>query len=349
MTGTVTLQSGQQFNGTWETSARSAKGEVVFFTGMTGYQEVLTDPSYAGQIVAFTYPLIGQYGLTDAASESADIQVAGVLVQTLAGNGAATDLKDWLEQSGVPVLSDVDTRSLVHALREHGDQWGVMTSESDVSFDGDLHQITETVSTPRHVRHGDGASGHIVCLDFGVKASMVQAMVERGYAVTVVPFDTTAAQVHALAPTGILVSNGPGDPRDLIDYLDDVREVSLAYPTLGICMGHQLLALAFGCEIEKQAYGHRGSNHPVRNVQTGEVWMTSQNHGYVVKRDSLEATPLELLFENVNDLSVEGTLHRKAPILTAQFHPEASPGPKEAQAIFDRFDEMIQQGVNVYA
>lgn len=349
MTGAVTLQSGQQFSGTWETSSRLAKGEVVFFTGMTGYQEVLTDPSYAGQIVAFTYPLIGQYGLDAGVSESTDIQVAGVLVQTLAGNGAATDLKDWLEQSGVPVLSDVDTRSLVHALREQGDQWGVMTSKIDVSFDGNLHQITETVSTLEYVRHGEGEKGHIICLDFGVKASMVQAMVERGYAVTVVPFDTTTEAVHQLAPTGILVSNGPGDPRDLIDYLDNVREVALSYPTLGICMGHQLLALAFGCEIEKQSYGHRGSNHPVRNVQTGEVWMTSQNHGYVVKRDSLTSTSLELLFENVNDLSVEGMIHPTAPVLTTQFHPEASPGPREAQAIFDRFDEMIQQGVNVYA
>lgn len=349
MNGVVALQNGMRFDGVWETSSRFGKGEVVFFTGMTGYQEVLTDPSYAGQIIVFTYPLIGQYGLEVDASESGDVQVAGVLVQTLAGNGTSSDLKDWLERSAVPVLSGIDTRALVHSLRQDGDQFGMMASDTRRFEWSDLHQITETVSTRRVIRHGDGGKGHIVCLDFGVKTSMVQAMVERGYTVTSVPFDASAETVHALKPTGILVSNGPGDPRDLLDRSETIRDLALAYPTLGICMGHQLLALAFGCEIEKQTYGHRGSNHPVRNVETGEVWMTSQNHGYVVKRDSIEGTSLVLLFENVNDLSVEGMMHETAPILSAQFHPEASPGPKEAQAIFDRFDEMIQQGVGAYA
>lgn len=349
MTGWMTLQNGTQFEGSWETGARFGKGEVVFFTGMTGYQEVLTDPSYAGQIVVFTYPLIGQYGLEMDASESREIQVAGVIVQTLTGNGTSFALKEWLEQARIPVLSGVDTRALVHVLRQEGDQWGTMTSEPNEIEAGNLSHITKTVSTASSIHHGKDHKGHIVCLDFGVKSSMVDAMVHRGYRVTSVPFDTSAEAIHTLNPIGILVSNGPGDPRQLSDRIHVIQEIALTYPTLGICMGHQLLALAFGCEIEKQTYGHRGSNHPVRNVQTGEVWMTSQNHGYVVKRDSIEATDLELLFENVNDLSVEGIVHTKAPIFSAQFHPEASPGPKEAQAMFDRFDEMIQQGVNVYA
>ena len=349
MNGTLTLQNGMTFHGTWETSARLGKGEVVFFTGMTGYQEVLTDPSYVGQVIVFTYPLIGQYGLEAGASESVDIQVAGVIVQTLTGNGQSNELKDWLEQAGIPVLSGIDTRTLVHTLREEGDQWGLLAMNSNGQVEGDFLQITETVTTAKPVQLGTNQKGHIVCLDFGVKSSMVEAMLARGYGVTTVPYDTPAEAIHRLKPDGVLVSNGPGDPRDLMDRIETVREVALRYPTLGICMGHQLIALSFGAAIEKQTYGHRGSNHPVRNVQTGEVWMTSQNHGYVVTRDSLERTPLELLFENVNDLSVEGTTHPTAPILTAQFHPEASPGPKEAQALFDQFDEMIQQGVNVYA
>ncbi|WP_321283759.1 carbamoyl phosphate synthase small subunit [Exiguobacterium profundum] len=350
MNGSISLMNGKYFTGTWETSARHASGEVVFFTGMTGYQEVLTDPSYAGQIIAFTYPLIGQYGLESDGSESARIQVAGVLVQSLADSGDQSDLKDWLEQEGIPVLSQVDVRALVHVLRDEGDQFGMMAADIHETLEvPDVRHLTDRVTTTSIVQEGNGEKGHIVCLDFGVKASMIGEMVKRGYRLTSVPYQTSKEVVEALRPDGVLVSNGPGDPRDHIGQIEVIRELALSYPTLGICMGHQLLALAFGCKIEKQAYGHRGSNHPVRNVKTNEVWMTSQNHGYVVARMSIEQSPLELLYENVNDHSVEGLIHPNASIFTTQFHPEASPGPTDAQSVFDRFDEMIQQGVNVYA
>ncbi|MCT4787597.1 carbamoyl phosphate synthase small subunit [Exiguobacterium aestuarii] len=349
MNGNISLLNGMQLTGTWETSARHASGEVVFFTGMTGYQEVLTDPSYAGQIIAFTYPLIGQYGLELDGNESAHIQVAGVLVQTLADHGGRPELKDWLEKEGIPVLSQVDVRALVHVLREEGDQFGVMSHEMESNDPQPLHQLTERVTTTSIVHEGNGEKGHVVCLDFGVKASMVGEIVKRGYRVTSVPYDSPKDVVDALRPDAILVSNGPGDPRDHLGRIEVIRELALSHPTLGICMGHQLLALAFGCNIEKQTYGHRGSNHPVRNVKTNEVWMTSQNHGYVVERTSIEQSPLELLYENVNDHSVEGLVHPNGTIFTTQFHPEASPGPTDAQSVFDRFDEMIQQGVNVYA
>lgn len=350
MNGSISLLNGMQFTGTWETSARHASGEVVFFTGMTGYQEVLTDPSYAGQIIAFTYPLIGQYGLESEGNESARIQAAGVLVQTLADHGDRPALKEWFEKEGIPVLSQVDVRALVHVLREEGDQFGVMSSNPDVHIDiQPVNHLTARVTTTSQVLEGNGEKGHVVCLDFGVKASMVGEIVKRGYRVTTVPYDTTKDVITSLRPDAILVSNGPGDPRDHLGRIEVIRELALSYPTLGICMGHQLLALAFGCKIEKQTYGHRGSNHPVRNVKTNEVWMTSQNHGYVVERMSIEQSPLELLYENVNDHSVEGLVHPNGRLFTTQFHPEASPGPIDAQSVFDRFDEMIQQGVNVYA
>ncbi|WP_214742685.1 carbamoyl phosphate synthase small subunit [Exiguobacterium sp. s48] len=350
MNGNISLMNGMHFAGTWETSARRASGEVVFFTGMTGYQEVLTDPSYAGQIIAFTYPLIGQYGLESDGSESTRIQVAGVLVQTLADAGAQSELKDWLEQEGIPVLSQVDVRALVHVLRDEGDQFGIMSAEKHESMVvPERYHLTEYVTTTSLILEGDGEKGHVVCLDFGVKSSMVGEIVKRGYRVTSVPYHTSKEIIETLRPDGILVSNGPGDPRDHLGQIEVIRELALSYPTLGICMGHQLLGLAFGCKIEKQTYGHRGSNHPVRNVKTNDVWMTSQNHGYVVERTSIEQSPLELLYENVNDHSVEGLIHPNASIFTTQFHPEASPGPTDAQSVFDRFDEMIQEGVNVYA
>ena len=337
----LTLQNKMTFHGTWETSTRFGEGEVVFFTGMTGYQEVLTDPSYAGQLVVFTYPLIGQYPLDEAACESGRIQVAGVIVQTLVGS----ELRCWLEDEQIPVLSEIDTRALVHQLRQHGDQWGIMDDCVTPLVSG---QVAPIVRAKAMATYGKASRGTIVCLDFGVKRSMVAAMVERGYAVCVVPYDTPVETIHSLKPEAILVSNGPGDPRLFTSYLETIRTLGLTYPMLGICMGHQLIALAFGASIHKQTYGHRGSNHPVRNVKTQAVWLTSQNHGYVVERDSLHQTPLDLLFEHVNDGTVEGVVHQSLPIMTAQFHPEASPGPIEARVLFDQFDEMIQQGVTTY-
>lgn len=346
-TGALQLADGQVYPGELAGTA-SVQGEVVFFTGMTGYQEVLTDPSYRGQIIVFTYPLIGQYGVSATDSESQQIQVAGVVVQTLANNGTKSDLADWLAASDIPVLSQVDTRALVHHLRTHGDQVGsIGLNEQSSSQPSNLIAM---VSTKTHqVHETDQADGHVVCLDYGVKKSMIDALNARRMKVTVVPFDTPKSVIEELKPDGLLFSNGPGDPMQLDHLTADIKQLALSYPTLGICMGHQIIAKAFGCQIEKQHHGHRGANHPVRELATGRVFMTSQNHGYVVQTASVEASELVPAYQHINDGSIEGLLHPAYPILTVQFHPEAHPGPVEAMVIFDQFVANILKQEVAYA
>ena len=333
--GALTLANGETYAGEL-IGTSSVEGEVVFFTGMTGYQEVLTDPSYRGQILVFTYPLIGQYGIKQEESESHQIQVAGVIVQTLANNGTKTDLADWLAEADIPVLTGVDTRSLVHQLREAGDQLGVI--ESAVSKK--QHQATGiaavSVETVKTIDVPD-AVGHIVCLDYGVKKSMIEALLARQMRVTIVPFDTATSVIEGLKPDGLLFSNGPGNPNQLEPFLPHIKQLASHYPTLGICMGHQIIAKAFGCTITKQHHGHRGANHPVRHLASNRVFMTSQNHGYVVEAKSVESSELVTAYEHINDGSVEGLVHPSKPIMTVQFHPEANPGPTEAMVVFDQF------------
>lgn len=346
-TGALTLADGHVYPGELLGSS-SVQGEVVFFTGMTGYQEVLTDPSYRGQIIVFTYPLIGQYGISEQDSESRQIQVSGVVVQTLANNGLRSDLADWLAASDIPVLTQVDTRALVHHLRNQGDQIGVLTCGT--SSVQEQSNLIATVSTKQpEIYPTDYEAGHIVCLDYGVKKSMIEALQNRQMKVTVVPFDTLKEVIDELKPDGLLFSNGPGDPSQLDHLIPEIKKLALAYPTLGICMGHQLIAKAFGCRIEKQHHGHRGANHPVRQLKTGRVFMTSQNHGYVVQADSVQKSELNVAYEHINDGSIEGLLHPTHPILTVQFHPEAHPGPLEAMVIFDQFVASILKQEVAYA
>ncbi|MCT4779371.1 MULTISPECIES: carbamoyl phosphate synthase small subunit [Exiguobacterium] len=345
--GTLQLADGQAYPGELVGSS-SVQGEVVFFTGMTGYQEVLTDPSYRGQIIVFTYPLIGQYGISAMDSESQQIQVAGVVVQTLANNGTRSDLADWLAASGIPVLGQVDTRALVHHLRTHGDQVGLIEmNEQPSPQPSDL--IAAVSTRTLQVYDVDQADGHVVCIDYGVKKSMIAALNARQMKVTVVPFDTPKSVIDELKPDGLLFSNGPGDPVQLDHLTADIKQLAVAYPTLGICMGHQIIAKAFGCQIEKQHHGHRGANHPVRELTTGRVFMTSQNHGYVVQATSVEASELVPAYRHINDGSIEGLVHPAYPILTVQFHPEAHPGPVEAMVIFDQFVASILKQEVEYA
>lgn len=333
--GTLMLANGTTYSGEL-VGTSSAKGEVVFFTGMTGYQEVLTDPSYRGQILVFTYPLIGQYGIAHDEAESNQIQVAGVIVQTLAQNGVRTDFADWLAEADIPVLTGVDTRALVHQLRSSGDQMGSI--EADALYEKRHQTGIASVSVQTMKTYElENADGHIVCLDYGVKKSMIEALLARGMRVTVVPFDTEASAIKRLQPDGLLFSNGPGNPDQLEPFLLEIKQLAMDYPTLGICMGHQIIAKAFGCQITKQHHGHRGANHPVRHLASGRVFMTSQNHGYVVETESVAASELVTAYEHINDGSIEGLIHPSQPIMTVQFHPEANPGPTEAMVVFDQF------------
>ncbi|WP_082232431.1 carbamoyl phosphate synthase small subunit [Halobacillus massiliensis] len=353
MQGFLTLEKGQVFEGkasnSWEAPI---EGEVVFYTGMTGYQEVLTDPSYRGQIVVFTYPLIGNYGINEADSESVQPQVSGAVMfqcsDSVSHYQAEMTLKDYLNKWNVPFLTGVDTREVTKAIRTEGSCQGVLANKtvkpSDTKSAGQIFQAHD----PKIKKYGTG-NKRVALIDFGFKTSILDKLLEEDIQVTVFPF-TKIHEVHKLQPDGVVLSNGPGDPKDASPYLPEIKAVLEKYPSLGICLGHQVIALAFGADTKKLAFGHRGANHPVKDLQSGQVFLTSQNHNYVVNRDSLAGTVLETCFINVNDGSVEGLLHPSKPILTAQFHPEANPGPEDAQWVIEEFLSMMSsaKGAKVY-
>ncbi|MGI8313594.1 carbamoyl phosphate synthase small subunit [Halobacillus mangrovi] len=345
MQGYLSLQDGRSFQG--EASQEwnvPVQGEIVFFTGMTGYQEVLTDPSYKGQIVVFTYPLIGNYGINEHDSESEEIQVSGVVMAHCAERAAhyqsTISLKQYLNKHHVPFLTGVDTRAVTKVIRQGGTRQACLTHQPSNAFEVPMKDHVyqskgETIHT-----YGEG-SMHIALIDFGWKKSILASLLEKELKVSVVPF-TEIKHLDELKPDGIVLSNGPGNPKDVEPELPKIKEVLNCYPAFGICMGHQVIALAYGANTKKLTFGHRGANHPVKDNVTGKVFLTSQNHNYVVDDHSLENTSLVSRFFNVNDGSNEGVAHKTKPIMSAQFHPEANPGPEDAEWLFGDFIEMIK-------
>ncbi|WP_027408940.1 carbamoyl phosphate synthase small subunit [Anoxybacillus tepidamans] len=349
------LANGKTFAGILESplSTQEIYGEVVFFTGMTGYQEVLTDPSYKNQIIVFTYPLIGNYGINETDFESKKPHVQAVVVYEASSQGyhyeAKYSLKEYLQQWNIPLLSHVDTRALVKEIRNKGTMIGCLTKDpcNTVKVQDEQFPVSD-VSVKQAETYGSGET-HIVLFDFGYKKSILQSLVAKGCKVTVVPYNTPPSTIEALQPSGIVLSNGPGDPKQLSEYLPAIRMMIDRYPTLAICLGHQLVALSYGADTEKLRFGHRGANQPVYDALKKKVLMTSQNHSYVVKKESLADTPFDIRFTNVNDGSVEGIVHRNKPIFSVQYHPEAHPGPSDTHHIFDEFLQVVNKGEKVYA
>jgi carbamoyl-phosphate synthase small subunit len=357
----LALADGRVFRGKGFGAIVDSPGEVVFTTTMVGYQEVTTDPSFRGQIVCMTYPLIGNYGIHDDANESRRPWVAGLVVreysETPSHVGSTGTIHQFLERHGVPGISGVDTRSLTLHIRDVGDTRGIIIQNAAEIRDEDLVARARNAPLPgeydvvgqvtaRVSETIDGVGPHIVVLDCGVKRNIVRSLVKRGCRVTVVPFGTTIEEIERLQPNGVVVSPGPGDPANLDAGLDVVAGViEQKIPYFGICLGHQLLARAIGAETRKLKFGHRGGNHSVRDIRTGRVTITSQNHGFEVDPVSVPAAGgWEVRLVNLNDGSVEGLAHRDLPALTVQFHPESSPGPLDNEHLFDTFLDLVHRG-----
>lgn len=353
----VLLEDGTWYGGTVRRPIDPALGEVVFTTNLSGYQETFTDPSYLGQIVVMTAPMIGNYGVNPGDMESPVPQVRGVVVRELTRHPSnwqsKSSLGDWLDSAGVPIIEGVDTRRLTRHIRSRGAMRGVIAMGT-----GPTPEITQRLlASPSmegldlaseatvRTRHTEGKGCHVVAYDFGMKRNIVTMLAEAGCRVTVVPADTTAAQVRELKPDGLFLSNGPGDPAAIGYAVENIRELaSSGLPTFGICLGHQLLGLAFGGSTSKLPYGHRGGNHPVRELATGRVLITSQNHGFSVDGtpEGIPGAPdLEVTHVNLNDGTVEGLRHKALPVFAVQYHPEASPGPHDAHPHFAQFLALI--------
>jgi len=357
------LENGICFAGEGFGSAVEVTGEVVFNTSMTGYQEILTDPSYTGQIVVMTQPEIGNYGVNREDAESDRIQVQGFVVRETSriySNWRAEEsLDSYLERCKVAGVSGLDTRKLVRTIRQQGAMRGII-STTDSDFDS-LRQkclehppmagtdLVKKVTTREPYRHpSENLRYKVIAYDFGIKRSILDSLARRGCGVTVVPASTPAEEILLLNPDGVFLSNGPGDPEPVDYAVRNISQLLGQVPVFGICLGHQLLALATGGTTYKLKFGHRGANHPVKNLSTGRVEITSQNHGFAVEPDSLDPSRIELTHINLNDRTLEGLRHRKYPAFSVQYHPEASPGPHDSGYLFDQFIRMMEEYSHSY-
>lgn len=358
----LALDDGRVFRGNAFGAPVDAAGEVVFTTTMVGYQEVSTDPSFRGQIVCMTYPLIGNYGVNAADDESRRPWIAGLVVREHCVNPSHSrslgTLDRFLRENGIPGVSGIDTRSLTLHIREVGDIRGVIVQDAAGISDDVLvaraataplpgeRDVVGEVATPEVERMGTPGGPHIVVIDCGVKRNIIRSLLKRGARLTVVPFGTTLDEVQRLEPDGVVVSPGPGDPANLDAGLEVVHGlIERGVPYFGICLGHQLLARSIGASTRKLKFGHRGGNHSVRDNRTGRVTITAQNHGFEVDPSSMPMdSDWEIRLVNLNDGSVEGLGHRSLPVMSVQFHPESSPGPLDNDRLFDEFLALVRPG-----
>lgn len=360
------LEDGTVFRGTGIGACKTVVSEIVFNTSMAGYPEVLTDPSYAGQAVAMTYPLIGNYGICYEDMESRRPWPDGFIVRELSrlpSNFRSEDtIQHFLESHEIPGLCGIDTRALTRLLREKGTMNGMITRDENVAAkpeevlpvirayrpQGVVKRVTRKEKTVLFADNADNGNGnsfghHVALLDFGAKDNIARSLLQRGCQVTIYPADTTAEEIIGDKPDGIMLSNGPGDPKECVEIIRELKKLyETDIPIFAICLGHQLMALAAGGDTYKMKYGHRGANHPVKDLETGRVYISSQNHGYVVDAEKIDSRVAVPAFVNVNDGTNEGLSYVGKPIFTVQFHPEACPGPRDSACLFDRFIKMME-------
>jgi carbamoyl-phosphate synthase small subunit len=380
MQAILALEDGRIFRGRGHGHPGECQGEVVFNTSLTGYQEIATDPSYAGQIVVLTNPQIGNYGTNRADNEAARPYIEGLIVRefsAISSNWRSEQVTDeYMERYAVPVLAEIDTRALVRHLRDRGVMRGVIsTAESNPDvliqkaksirkMEGtDLARVVSTktsyefgASDPRsqmgeplltegfiHTEQAFERILHVVAYDFGIKQNILRMLSRDGCRVTVVPAETSADDVLALKPDGVFLSNGPGDPEPVDYAVRAIRQMMGRLPVFGICLGHQLCGLALGGRTYKLKFGHHGGNHPVRNNSTGKVEITAHNHNFAVDPDSINANEVELTHVDLNDQTLEGLRHKTLPLFSVQYHPEAAPGPHDSHYLFRDFRKMMEE------
>ena len=348
MKARLILENGMTFEGKAFGYLKDSVGEVVFTTGMTGYQEVLTDPSYYGQIVTMTYPLIGNYGINLEDNESGAPKVRGFIVREKCSfpNNFRCEigLEDYLKQNKIIGLEGIDTRALTKVLRNNGTMKGIISLEHE-----SLEEVEEKIKafsnkeavsivSTKESYTIEGTGKHVAIMDFGIKSNIIRNFKKRNCKITVFPMTATAEEVLSVNPDLVFLSNGPGDPEDLGNVIENVKKIVGVKPIVGICLGHQLLALTLGGKTSKLKFGHRGGNHPVKDLEENKIFITSQNHGYYVSEmpENMEVTHI-----NLNDNTVEGMRHKELPIYSVQYHPEACPGPKDNDYIFDKFLELV--------
>jgi len=349
------LEDGSEYYGQGFGSGRDAVCEIVFNTSMAGYQEIVSDPSYTDQGIVMSYPLIGNYGITDEDFESRLISPSALIVRDLNENPSnfrsIRTLSELLEENNVPGLSGVDTRKLVRSIRDLGSRRGIITDASTPAAEG-VKRIQETAVPHDSVKRCSTGKKrysrtsnprfHVVAMDCGMKSNIVRMLNNSKCNVTIVPYDTSGAEILSLKPDGVFISNGPGDPTDVPEVIETLKELKGKVPTFGICLGHQLIALSYGAKTYKLKFGHRGGNHPVRDVRTGKIEITSQNHSYAVEEASLEGTGLKVSHINVLDGTVEGLYSDENKVFSVQYHPESAPGPQDSTYLFDRFVKLMQ-------
>ena len=356
MEGLIYLEDGTVFKGIGFGARGTAVGELVFNTSMTGYQKILTDPSYKGQIITMTYPLIGNYGVSDIDNESDGIHAFGLVIKDLcdmpSNSNSVMSLDQWLREQKVPGVFGVDTRQITKKIRKFGSVKGLISTE-DISIaeakelcsKGELRGdwMKEASTKEKYVLEPTAVTEEkpyeVAVLDFGVKTNILRCLQVRNCRLTVYPYGTPAAEILQKNPDGIFLTNGPGDPEEAKEAIEEVHNLirTSEVPMFGICMGHQILALALGGKTYKLKYGHRGGNHGVYDKETKRSYITSQNHGYAVQHESIILKGMEVTHLNLNDGTVEGMEHRDLPIFSVQFHPEASPGPDDNAYLFDKF------------
>lgn len=352
----IVLEDGTEFFGYGFGGSAPRVCELVFNTSMVGYQEIVSDPSYTDQLVVMTYPLIGNYGTADDDFETKIPTIGGLVVREYNDNPSnfryTKTLSEILEENRIPAIAGVDTRMLTRLIRDHGSRKVVicdatlpklaalrLLAETELPHD----QVARVSCKKRWYSRTSGRQFDVVAVDCGIKLNIIRSLNKRGCNVTVVPYNTPAAEIQAMNPDGVFLSNGPGDPEDVTSVIELVRQLRGKLPLCGICLGHQMIALAYGAKTYKLKFGHRGGNHPVKNLQTGKLEITSQNHSYAVDEATMEGTGLEVTHINLLDNTVEGLACKADRVFSVQYHPESAPGPQDSGYLFDQFIESMKE------